>query len=359
MPDPSSWIAPLASRNRCCPGYTAFVEVSPKTSTLPETMQAAYIERLGPPEEILVGELAVSALGPTDVLVAVKMVAANPVDTYIRSGRYLTNVPFPFVVGRDLVGTVIACGQGAPFHTGERVWSNSLGHDGRQGSFSQYAVVSAERCYRLPDGVDPAIAVAVAHPAATAYLAWFVHGGLRPGEVVYIGGGAGNVGSTAIAMARRFGARVITSARPADHDRCQKNGADIVIDYHDSDLAKSLRAVAPSGVDIFWDTSGHHDLGLAVETVAPGGRILLSAAISDQSVLPVRALYTRNVDLHGFVISRASASQLADAARLINTMLVANELDVRISEILPLSATQEVHARLEAGTVTGRLLLRP
>jgi hypothetical protein len=60
--------------------------------------------------------------------------------------------------------------------------------------------VPAERCYRLPEGVDPALAVAVAHPAATAYLACFVHGGLRPGEVACVGGGAGNVGSAAIAL---------------------------------------------------------------------------------------------------------------------------------------------------------------
>ena len=62
------------------------------------------------------------------------------------------------------------------------MWANSLGHDGRQGSFSAYAVVPAERCYRLPDGVDPALAAAVAHPAATAYLALFVDGHLRAGQ---------------------------------------------------------------------------------------------------------------------------------------------------------------------------------
>ena len=124
---------------------------------LPETMRAACVERLGPPEAIAVGELAVPIPGPTDVLVAVELAAANPVDTFVRSGRYPTRVPFPFVVGRDLVGTVTGRGSGAPFDVGERVWANSLGHDGRQGSFSAYAVVPADRCYRLPDGVDPAL----------------------------------------------------------------------------------------------------------------------------------------------------------------------------------------------------------
>lgn len=249
---------------------------------LAETMRAAYVERLGPVEEIVVGELGVPVPGPTDVLVAAELVAANPVDTLVRSGRYPTSVPFPFVVGRDVVGTVVAAGPGTPFDVGERVWSNSLGHDGRQGSFSEYAVVPAERCYRLPGGVDAGLAAAVAHPAATAYLAWFVHGDLRPGRWVYVGGGGGNVGSAAIAMARRAGARVLASAQPRDHDRCRKAGANVIFDYRDPDLAGHLRSAAPGGVDVFWETSawihrvaGYQHLTMSGEAAttlhAPGG----------------------------------------------------------------------------------------
>lgn len=100
------------------------------------------------------------------------------------------------------------------------------------------------------------------HPAATAYLGWFVHAQLRAGETVYVGGAAGNVGSAATAIARAAGARVLASARPEDHDGCRVAGADVVIDYRDPDLHERLRAAAPAGVDVFWDTSGHHDLGL-------------------------------------------------------------------------------------------------
>jgi NADPH:quinone reductase-like Zn-dependent oxidoreductase len=158
-------------------------------------------------------------------LVVVEAVAVNPVDAFIRTGRYRTPIPFPFVVGRDLVGTVFHAPARTGFAAGDRVWCNSLGHDGRQGSFARFAVVPADRLYRLPDGVDPLIAVAVAHPAGTAYLAWFRHGGLRPGDTVYVGGGAGNVGRAAIAMARYAGARVIAGARPADHAACTAAGA--------------------------------------------------------------------------------------------------------------------------------------
>jgi hypothetical protein len=140
-------------------------------------VRAAYRTELGPPEAIRLGDLPVPEIGPTDVLVEVDAVTVNPVDTLVRSGAYQTPTPFPFVVGRDLVGTVAAVGAGvAGFAAGDRVWCNSLGHGGRQGSFAEYAAVPAERLYHLPDGADPAAAVAWFHPAATAYLALYRHG---------------------------------------------------------------------------------------------------------------------------------------------------------------------------------------
>ncbi|TAM81358.1 MAG: NADPH:quinone reductase, partial [Jatrophihabitans sp.] len=171
-------------------------------------MDAAYVERLGPVENIRYGRLPVPRIGPTDVLVAVAAVTVNPVDTFVRSGRFATATPFPFVIGRDLVGTVADVGDGAVgFAVGERVWENSLGHGGRQGSFAQYAVVPAERLYHLPDRADPVQAVALAHMAATAYLGLFRRARLRPDETIYIGGGAGNVGGAARRRARPAGPR--------------------------------------------------------------------------------------------------------------------------------------------------------
>jgi NADPH:quinone reductase-like Zn-dependent oxidoreductase len=190
--------------------------------TLPTRMRAAYVTAYGPAETIAVGELPVPAVGPADVLVAVQVVSVNPVDTFVRSGRYATPVPFPFILGRDLAGQAVSVGAGvSSFAPGDRVWCNSLGHEGRQGSFAEFAAVPADRLYRIPDGVTPEVAVAVAHPAATAYLAWFAHGMLRLGETVYVGGAAGNVGTAAVTMAHAAGARVLASARPADFQRCR------------------------------------------------------------------------------------------------------------------------------------------
>ena len=104
-----------------------------------------------------------------------------------------------------------------------------------------------------------------------------MHARLRPGETVYVGGAGGNVGFAAVQLARGAGAQIVASARPADHERCREAGAEVVVDYRDPDLTAELGAAAPGGVDVFWDTSGHHDLDLAAAVLAPGGRILLTA----------------------------------------------------------------------------------
>jgi NADPH:quinone reductase-like Zn-dependent oxidoreductase len=328
---------------------------------MPDRMMAAYVTELGPPETIRVGELPVPEPGPAEALIAVEAVAVNPVDTFVRSGRYRTAIPFPFIVGRDLAGTVVRTGSALPgFRPGDRVWCDSLGHDGRQGATAQFAIVPGDRLYPIPPAVDPVTVAAVAHPAATAYLAWFEHGGLRPGQTVYVGGGAGNVGTAAVRMAARAGARVIATARPEDHARCQAAGASLVYDYRSPDLTGHLREAAPEGLDIYWDTSGHNDFDQACRLLRTGGRILLTAGLTHGAVpLPVAALYTRDVSLHGFVISHATTTGLARAARLINTLLAAGDLPLPTIIERPLSATAEAHRHLEQGTMKGRSVIRP
>lgn len=321
------------------------------------TRRAAYVDRLGPAGTIRIGELPVPDLGPDDVLVAVTAVSVNPVDTYVRSGRYDTPVPLPFIVGRDLVGTVAATGAAVRgLAVGDPVWADSLGHAGRQGAATELAVVGRDRLYRLPPGVDPEIAVAVAHPAVTAYLGWFLRARIRPGWTVFVGGGAGNVGIAATQLARRAGARVIASARDAHRDRCLAAGADAVVDYRSADLARLIRAQAPDGVDVYWDTSGTNDTDVAAAVLRPGGRMLVTAARAPVTVA-LAPLYTHDIAIDGFVLSRAGAGELAQAADLINDMLAAGELTTRITDRLPLERAAEAHRRIEAGEVDGRLLL--
>ncbi len=330
------------------------------TRTLPTHRRAAVIDRVGPADSIRITELPVPELGPTDVLVSVTAATVNPVDGYVRSGRYDTPIPFPFIVGRDLVGTVAAVGDAVRgVRTGDPVWTNSLGHAGRQGSFTDLAVVSADRVYPVPAGADPETVVAVAHPAITAYLAWFVHAALRPGWTVFVGGGAGNVGVAAIQLARRAGVRVVAGCRPDKASRCLAAGADAVVDDRAADLAGQLRTAAPGGVDVFWDTSGGNDFRVAAAVMVDGGRVLVTAARTPSPEMSWAPLYTHDVTVQGFVLSRATVPQLAAGAALINRLTTDGTLTTRIAERYPLADAAAAHRRIETGPVDGRVLVLP
>ncbi|MFH8976189.1 NADPH:quinone reductase [Streptomyces sp. NPDC017890] len=331
------------------------------TGTVPGVMRAAYIDSLGPADHIHYGELPVPTVGPTDVLVRVGAVAVNPVDTFVRSGAYATPLPFPFVVGRDLVGEVAAAGPGAAgFTPGQRVWCNSLGHAGRQGSCAQYATVAAERLYAAPPDIDADHLVAAVHPAASAWLALFRHGRLRPGETVYIGGGAGNVGGAAVALASRAGARVVATARAEDATALRGLGAAEVVDHRSPDVGERVRRAAPDGYDLHLDTSGQGVLADAVDLLARGGRLVAMAGLGKgPAELPVTRLYTRDASVVGFAISNATTADLADAAQGVVGVLRDTPWRPRIADRLPLSMTAQAHRRLETGQVRGRLVLAP
>ena len=322
-------------------------------------MRAAYVTELGSPENIQVGELGEPTLGALDVLVRTQALAVNFVDTLVRSGRYPTPKTFPFVIGRDLVGIVAAKGDAVDgFAVGDEVWSNSLGHRGLQGSFAEYAAVPHDRLYPLSDGADPTEAVALLHPAGTAYLALFRTAGLNYGDTVVVSGAAGAVGSTAVQFAAASGAHVMATAREEDADWCRAAGAEVVLDYRDPDLWARIAAAAPSGVDVFLETSRHYDFAQTLPLLARGGRFVLITSMGPPVQLPPEQLYLRDASLRGFTISTATVTDLAEAARAINNGISRGLLQVRISTQLPLEDSAQAHRLMEEGT-RGRIVVVP
>lgn len=351
-------------------------------------MNAAYVEELTGADGIRYGRVPVPRPGAREVLVRVAAVTANHVDTFVRSGRFATDLHFPQILSRDLVGTVVDVGtevaqaqvshaqatqaqaaEAGGFAAGDMVWSHSLGYDGRQGSAAEFALVDADRLYHLPAGVDPLQAVAVLHPGATAFLALQQHARLQSGECVYVGGGAGQVGSALVVQAARAGARVVASARSEDASYCWELGAEAVLDYRSPTLATELAAAVAgqaaagsgrTGVDVYVETSGKHDFAQAIGSLAKGGRIILLAGVEAESPLPVGKLYTRDGRLLGFVISNASVAELARSAACVNELLAGGLLRPRQIEVMPLAQLARAHRLLESGQVRGtRLVLVP
>ncbi|HLQ86446.1 MAG TPA: NADPH:quinone reductase, partial [Salinisphaeraceae bacterium] len=319
-----------------------------------------FIRHPGSADSIIVGELPVPQPGPTDVLVHMEASAVNQVDLFVRSGAFPTHTPFPFVIGRDLVGTVAAAGPGTEFAAGDPVWCNSLGHHGRQGAFAQYAVVAAERLYPLPAQVEPSQAAAVLHPGATAHLGLLREARLSAGETLLVEGAAGGVGSAVVQMASTLGARIIATAAAQDESWCRSCGADVVYDYHDRDLYQQIGAAAPDGVDVWWDTSGRNDFSQCLPLLAMGGRAVVMSGLQGASpTLPVGQMYPREITLHGFAISNASTSDLAAAAKTVNRLLDMGRLQARIGATFRLADAAQAHAALEDGSVKGRIVVLP
>ncbi|MGN6752289.1 MAG: NADPH:quinone reductase [Intrasporangium sp.] len=323
-------------------------------------MRAAYITRLGGPQVIEVGELPDPVRGRGDVLVRVGHASVNHVDTFVRSGGYRTPTPFPFVIGRDLVGTVVDVGPGVVgFEPGQPVWCNSMGHGGRQGSSSELVAVPAERLYPLPAQADPVELAALVHPAATAYLGLFRHARLRLGETLVVMGAGGAVGSAVVQLGARAGARVIALTSEHSMEWARECGADVVIDHGDPDLSEAVAAAAPDGIDVWWDNSARGGLGMPLGRLALGGRLVVVAGMTAEAAFTLGQLYVKDASLLGFVISNASVADLGEAARAINAAAAGGGLKVRPPLVLALGEAAAAHARMESGEAgAGRLVLR-
>ena len=324
-------------------------------------MRAAYIEKVGPPESIRYGDLPTPTIGPADVLVKVRAVCVDPVDTYIRSGRYPVALRFPFVIGRDLAGTVAAVGAAVRhFRPGDRVWCNNQGYGGRQGTFAEYAAVDEALLYPLPEGVDDKEAVAFVHSGLTAFLG-LDRAGLCAGESIFVNGGAGNVGSAVVQLARARGARVLASAGSEDGVAwCRSLGAERAADYKTEDVGRAVAEFAPDGVDVSWDTSGRPDFDQAVARVGRRGRIVVMAGLTARPPFPVGPFYVKDCSLHGFAITNADRAELRAASDEINRWLAQGRLRVRIDRVLPLAEAAEAHRLVEDRVpLGGKVVLTP
>jgi NADPH:quinone reductase len=318
-------------------------------------LKAAYIHRTGPPEVIQVGDLPVPDPKHDQVLVRVEAVSVNPIDTYVRSGAVAMPLPDPFIIGSDLAGVVQRVGSDVTgFVPGMRVWASNQGLLGRQGTFSEYAAVDACWLHRLPDGVLAADAAAVALVAITAHLGLFRDAKLKSGETILVIGGTGGVGSMVVQMAKLAGARVITTAgSDAKVQAAYELGADEVVPYHRTDIGEAVTKLASDGVQVFWETRREPDFDLAVNALAERGRMVLMAGREARPQFPIGPFYVKECSLHGMVMFKASADEVAAAALDISRWMSQGKLRAKISHELPLAEAVEAHRLQESATLHG------
>ena len=331
------------------------------------TMKAAFIRGTGPAESIVVGELPKPAVPAAGTLVKVEAVNVNPIDTYIRSGMVAMTLPNPFILGCDLAGVVEEVGpQAKRFRPGDRVWASNQGMLGRQGAFAEYAAVNEQWLYPTPAGTTSEDAVALSLVGITAHLGLVRNAHLKAGETLFINGGSGGVGSTAVQMAKALGARVITTAgSPENLALCLKLGADVAINYKTEDVNARINEAAPHGVNVWWETLREPNFDRAVSHLAPRGRMVIMAGRDARPQFPVGPFYVKGCSLYGFAMFNATASEQQAAADDINRWLSSGKLRANIARVMPLSEAAAAHKLQEentigkAGTLTGKIVLKP
>ena len=330
-------------------------------------MKAAFIQQPGPPESIQFGDLPKPALAPQQVLVRVGAVAVNPIDTYIRGGLIKMDLPLPFIVGCDLAGTVEEVGAGATrFKRGDRVWGSNQGLFGRQGTFAEFAAVDEQWLYPTPISIADEEAAAVSLVGITAALGLLNRAQLRAGEILFVNGGTGGVGSVVVQMAKALGARVITTAGNDEKvAECRKLGADLALNYQTDDVEAKVREFAPNGVNVWWETLREPNFERTVPLLAMRGRMIVMAGREAKPLFPVGPFYVKDCALHGFAMFNAPADEQRACAEHINRWLAEGKLRARIDRVLPLAQTAEAHRLQEEntlgkkGTLAGKIVLKP
>jgi NADPH2:quinone reductase len=328
-------------------------------------MKAAYIEKVGPPENIRFGDLPRPKPSGAQVLVKVKAVAVNPIDTYIRSGMVAMELPKPFVVGCDLAGVVEAVGPDvARLKVGDRVWGSNQGLSGRQGTFAEFAAVEERWLYPIPEGVTERDAAALALVGITAHLGLFRDAQLKVGEKVFVHGGSGGVASCVVQMAHAVGALVITSAGSEEKvQMCRRLGAKVAINYRTGDVEGALRKFGP--IDVWWENIREPNLVRAVDHLAMRGRIIVIAGREARPVFPVGPFYLKDASLHGLAMFNAPAEEQRKCAAEINRWLGKGKLRPVIDRVLKLSEAAAAHRLQEENTLKkknvlmGKIVLEP
>ncbi|MEZ5775681.1 MAG: zinc-binding dehydrogenase [Hyphomicrobiaceae bacterium] len=303
--------------------------------------------------------------GPSDVLVRMRAAGLNPADTFFRAlGTYIAS-DGPVVLGHDGAGVVEAVGSTVTsVKPGDRVCFCYGGIGGAPGTYAEFSVVPEALLTPLPDAVEMREAAAFPLVAITAWEAIVERAAVRAGEQVLVHGGAGGTGQMAIQIARLEGARIAATVSTGDKAALvEALGCERSINYRDEDFVAAAEDwTGGRGVDVAFDNVGPQVLQRTFAAVAPYGRVVtLMGTPADDGDL---SAYNRNLTIHNVMMLTPLWFGLEDRLRLqagivqrLMPRLAGGELRVTVAETFPLARAADAHARLEAGGMSGKIVL--
>ena len=330
--------------------------------TIPETMRVVEVTEPGPPGVLRTAARPTPSPGPGEVLIHVAAAGVNRADTMQREGRYPPPPGASDVPGLEVSGTVAAAGEGVTdLSAGDEVCALLAG-----GGYAEYCLAPAVQCLPIPARVSLVEAAALPEAYATVWTNVIDRGRLKEGETLLVHGGSSGIGTAAIQLARRFGARVFaTAGTPAKCAACVDLGAERGIDYRAEDFAAALReATGGRGVDLVLDVVGGAYLERNVASLAVEGRLVIIGLMEGaRAELDLARLMSRRLTVTGSTLrARAVEEKAAIVAALrarVWPRFAAGELRPVVHASYPLAAAAEAHRVMESSVHVGKLLLVP
>jgi NADPH2:quinone reductase len=319
-------------------------------------MKAIRVHQFGDPDVLKLEDVADPKPGMGQVVVKVKAVGVNPVETYIRAGIY-GPMTFPYTPGHDVAGVIEAIGSGVTTHkVGDRVYSAST----LSGGYAQLALVDVNKVLPLPANLSFQQGAALGVPAATAYRALFHRGRAQPAETVLIHGATGAVGLFCVQLARAHGCTVIgTGGSEPGRQLVLKQGAHHVLDHAGSNYLQQLMALTHErGVDLILEMLANVNLDNDLGVLAKFGRVVVIGSRGKIEITPRQSM-VRDADIRGMALANATDVELHAIHRALGAALESGILRPIIDEEIPLKDAARAHREVLEGNSQGKIVLIP
>lgn len=327
---------------------------------LPTEMTAIEIVAPGGPEVLQPCRRPVPVPGHDEVLVRVRAAGVNRPDVMQRAGGYPPPPGASDIPGLEIAGEVVACGTGVQrFRIGDRVMALVAG-----GGYAQYCVAPAAQCLPVPTAMSVVEAAAFPETYFTVWTNLFQRAGLKGGESVLIHGGSSGIGTTAIQLARIFGARVfVTAGSAAKCAACEKLGAERAINYRTEDFVAAVQeATDGKGVDVIMDMVAGDYFARNLKALAVEGRLVQVAVQQGPKVeANLLTIMQKRLTVSGSTLRPRPVADKGAIAQALEThvlpLLAEGRARPLIDTVLPLEKAAEAHARMEASTHIGKIVM--
>lgn len=308
-------------------------------------MRAIQQTEFGGPEVLQLVELPEPVAGPGEVLVRVTRAGLNFADTHAREDAYVAAQTLPLVPGSEVAGV--------REDTGERVVA-LVG----TGGYAEYAVAAADRVVPIPDGVSDEVALALLLQGLTAWHLYATFGRVEPGETVLVVSGAGGVGSLAVQLGARFGARVLATASSAQkRDLCLRLGAEAAFDTGSATLGEEA-----GRVDVVFEMAGGEVFDQCLAALGERGRMVVYGISSrEKRQVSTARMLRASQSFIGFWLFHylERPGFVADALADLFALAASGSLEVVVGGVWPLAEAPDAQRALTSRTTTGKLLLDP